>query len=175
MTSEKYGLTHAEYMAFRNRYLPNPVKTIFVLESPPKTGLYFYNPDGKTGEPLFTAMMKDVLEIKPRTKDAGLREFAARGYLLIDATYSPVDHLKGRKRDDAILANLSKLLDDLRRYVTPETQVIIAKANVCDLLDVRLTAAGINVINRGERIYFPSHSRQPQFREAVRRLLAIGA
>jgi hypothetical protein len=54
----------------------------------PKSGLYFYKPEGLLSEPLFSAMMKDVLEIKPRTKDEGLREFAARGFLLIDATYS---------------------------------------------------------------------------------------
>ena len=46
-------------------------KIVFVLESPPKSGLYFYKP-GAVSEPLFSAMMKDVLEIKPQTKEEGL-------------------------------------------------------------------------------------------------------
>jgi hypothetical protein len=36
-----------------------------VLESPPKSGKYFYSPEGLVSEPLFSAMMKGVLEIKP--------------------------------------------------------------------------------------------------------------
>lgn len=69
------GLTPAEYRHFRERHLPGHPNIIFVLESPPKSGKYFYKPDGLVSEPLFSAMMKDVLEMKPSTKDEGLREF----------------------------------------------------------------------------------------------------
>jgi hypothetical protein len=37
-------------------------------------------------------MMKDVLEISPASKEEGLREFAGRGFFLIDATYTPIKH-----------------------------------------------------------------------------------
>jgi hypothetical protein len=63
MVENKNGLTRAEYLRFRAPYLPEDRKIIFVLESPPKSGLYFYNPEGRASEPLFGAMMKDVLGI----------------------------------------------------------------------------------------------------------------
>ena len=49
----QYGLTRAEYLSLRAPYLPEDRKIIFVLESPPKSGLYFYNPQGRVSEPLF--------------------------------------------------------------------------------------------------------------------------
>jgi len=55
----RHGLPRAEYMRFRERFLPAHRRIIFVLESPPKSGLYFYKPEGLTSEPLFSAMMKD--------------------------------------------------------------------------------------------------------------------
>jgi hypothetical protein len=70
-TPYQHGLTPAEYLRMRERYLPEHPKIIFVLESPPKSGKYFYNPEGLISEPLFSAMMKGVLEIKPTTKDEG--------------------------------------------------------------------------------------------------------
>jgi hypothetical protein len=98
----RYGLTRAEYLSLRAPYVPNERKLVFVLESPPKSGLYFYNPDGRVSEPLFSAMMKDVLEIRPTSKAAGLREFTRQGCLLVDATYVPVNHdeLSLRERND---------------------------------------------------------------------------
>jgi len=86
-------------------------------------------------EPLFRAMMKDVLEIDPKTKDEGLREFAARGFLLVDATYTPVNHahLSKRDRNRRILDDYAVLVDDLRDHTEPSTRLILVKANVCEL------------------------------------------
>ncbi len=41
------------YLKLRNKYLPESLKIIFILESPPASGKYFYNETGKTTEPLF--------------------------------------------------------------------------------------------------------------------------
>src|SRR5580693_6519306 len=104
MPQVAHGLIRADYLRFRAPYLPKQREIIFVLESPPKSGLYFYNAEGRVSEPLFSAMMKDIIGMKPKSKDEGLREFAARGFLLIDATYTPVnhDHLSPQKRNKQI-------------------------------------------------------------------------
>lgn len=44
------------------RKKPSPLKLVFILESPPVSGKYFYDPTGKTTEPLFAAMMKVIRE-----------------------------------------------------------------------------------------------------------------
>lgn len=163
-------LTKAGYLAFRNRYVPAKVRTIFVLESPPTSGKYFYNPDGKTSEPLFRAMMKDVLGIASNSKEEGLKQFAARGYLVIDATYTPVNRFTDRQKEAAILANFPHLISELRRYKGSQTGIVLVQANVCRLLEPKLRESGFNVLNRGKVIPFPSSGQQNKFGVAVRKV-----
>jgi hypothetical protein len=155
-------------------YTPQHPQLIFVLESPPKSGLYFYDPTGRVSEPLFSAMMTDVLGIKPATKNDGLKAFAARGCLLVDATYSPVnhDHLSPRERNALILQDFPLLEADLPEYARPDTRLVIVKANVCDLLEARLTGAGFTVLNKGRRIPFPSTGQQGKFRVLITEVLS---
>jgi hypothetical protein len=175
MSEVQHGLTRTEYVRLRASYLPEHRKIVFVLESPPKSGLYFYNPEGRVSEPLFGAMMKDIIGIKPRSKDEGLREFATRGFLLIDATYTPVnqDHLSLQERNKRILGDLPVLIDELHVYVGPDTGVVLVKANVCTLLEPILTAHGFPILNRGRIIPFPSTGQQNRFRGAVRQVLGL--
>jgi hypothetical protein len=174
MSQIQHGLSRAEYLRLRAPYVPEHRKLVYVLESPPKSGLYFYNREGRVSEPLFSAMMKDIVEIKPRTKDEGLREFSARGFLSIDATYKPVnhDHLSDRERNMRILDDLPVLVDELRQYVGPNTGVVLVKANVCTLLAPILAAHGFPIINRGRKIPFPSNGQQNRFRDAVQQVLS---
>ena len=44
-------LTKADYLAFRRRFEPTPIRLVVVAESPPQNQKYFYNPDGKISEP----------------------------------------------------------------------------------------------------------------------------
>jgi hypothetical protein len=178
MNDSQHGLSHAEYMRFRGPYTPQDPKLIFVLESPPISGDYFYNPAGRTTEWLFRAMMKDVLEASPQTKHEGLTEFAARGYLLIDATYTPVN-ISGPKsvRDKAaaaqILKDLPLLVADLRQYAQPNTQLVLVKANVCRLLAGQLVQEGFTVLNGNLVIPFPSNGQQPKFSAMIRQVLGL--
>jgi hypothetical protein len=66
------------------------VKLLIVAKSPPASGLYFYNPAGRVTEPLFAALMEQ-LGITCATKEEGLRSFQQSGWLLVDATYTPID------------------------------------------------------------------------------------
>jgi hypothetical protein len=120
-------------------------------------------------------MMKDVLEIKPKTKEEGLAEFASRGFLLIDATYKPVNHphLSQKARNALILDDFPLLIEELRKHAEPETGVVLVKANVCELLEPKLTNCGFTVLNRGKKIPFPSTGQQNRFREAVREVLGL--
>ena len=167
-------LTKSDYLRLRNRYLPENIRTIFVLESPPASGRYFYNPGGSLSEPLFRAMMKDVLGIGPGSKEEGLKEFAERGYLLIDATYTPVNDCKKKtKRNGVILRDLPALVDDLRKYAQPGTEIVLVKANVCRLLEPKLRELGLNVANRGTVIPFPSSGQQRKFAKTLGQVLQI--
>ena len=101
-------LTRSDYHAFRRVYLPADLKLIVVAESPPVSGLYFYDPVGAVSEPLFSAFMQRI-GVKPRSKDEGLRSFHQKGWLLADATYEPVnvDAYKKVERNGIIMRDYS--------------------------------------------------------------------
>jgi hypothetical protein len=61
----------------RRRYLPKDIRLVIVAESPPVSGLYFYDAKGKSTEPLFSALMKQ-LPFSPISKEDGLKEFQRR-------------------------------------------------------------------------------------------------
>jgi hypothetical protein len=85
-----------------------------------------------------------------------------KGWLLVDATYQPVNALDTSSRDAAIVRDYPLMRDDLRA-LAPE-RVVLIKANVCLLLEPKLIADGFRVINAGRTIYFPSNGRQRDFR-----------
>jgi hypothetical protein len=177
-TRAEYGLSKADYARLRERYTPKHPKIIFVLESPPISGKYFYNPGGRTTEPLFSAMMKDVLGLSPRTKHEGLTEFAAHGYLLVDATYTPMN-IPGpaRVRDKAAAAQIQKdfplLVAELHKQGQTGTKLLLVKSNVCRLLRTPLTQQGFVVLNDNLAIPFPSNGQQTRFRKMVRQVLGL--
>lgn len=156
--------------------MPQNIKTIFVLESPPVSRKYFYNPIGKTTEPLFSAMMKCVLHIEPNTKAEGLAQFQKSGYLIVDATYTHVNGLgrQRRKRNEIIERNYHNLLSDLNTLVgkkKSKTKIILVKANICRLLEPKLKADGFNVANAGVIVPFPASGHQVNFCVEIHKLL----
>lgn len=154
-----------EYLTVRRAFMPEPLKLIIIADSPPKSGLYFYNPTGRVSEPLFDAMMKH-LGCVPKTKGEGLSEFQKRGWLLVDATYEPVDETSKKGRDEAILRDYPLLCADLEGLAPDKkTPIVLVKANVCRLLERRLTEDGFTVLNAGVEVYFPANGNQGQFHE----------
>jgi hypothetical protein len=154
-----------EYLALRRRYEPEHVKLVVVAESPPASGLYFYNPEGRVTEPLFSALMKQ-LDIHCGQKADGLLKLQQCGWLLVDATYEPVNQLRDSQRREVIERDFRLLCDDLQT-LTPDRSapLILIKENVCRTLEPGLVRAGFNVLNRGIIVPFPSTGQQNKFHE----------
>ena len=157
------SLPREGYLSLRRRYEPEALSLIIVAESPPKSGKYFYTPDGAVSESLFAALMKS-LGLTPSTKACGLRAFQRKGWILVDATYEPVNKLSNAGRNAVILRDYPLLRDDLAS-LTPERSapLILIKANVCRLLESRLVEDGFHVLNGGRVVYFPANGRQKDF------------
>ncbi|MDA3918993.1 MAG: hypothetical protein PF690_18775 [Deltaproteobacteria bacterium] len=159
------------YLKLRNKYFPKELKFILVLESPPVSGKYFYDETGKTSEPLFNELMK-ALNYKPIAKKDGLKFFSDQGFFLVDATYKPINKLKGVERNNTILSDFDNLVADLENS-TPEKQsgLILVKANICRLLENELQQKGFNVLNQGAVIPFPSTGQQKRFQTEFQKIL----
>ena len=117
-------------------------------------------------EPLFAAIMLQ-LRLTPINKDVGLRELKQRGWVLVDATYRPVDKLTkdaSHDRDEVIATDYPLLRDDLRSLMPSRSiPLILIKSNVCRTLEPLLLKDGFTVLNGGRAIYFPSHGQQTKF------------
>jgi hypothetical protein len=105
-------MTRNEYLALRRRYEPESIRLVIIAESPPASDKYFYKPAGAPSEPLFAALMRE-LGLSPRTKEEGLCEFQRRGWVLVDATYEPVNKLSESSADRMIERDYPSLRDDL--------------------------------------------------------------
>ena len=162
------------YIKLRAKYRPPRPKLVLIAESPPAGGKYFYDPSGRVTEPLFRAMMRDVLGISPNSKEEGLSEFAKAGFLLVDATYTPVNKsFSPKERNAKILEDYPLLLEDLNDLLPSKaTKIMLIKANVCRLLDARLQSDGFTVLNRRIVVPFPAFSNQKRFQEVVTDLLS---
>jgi len=156
-------------------YEPENIRLVIVAESPPASGKYFYDPTGSTNEPLFAAIMLQ-LGRSPISKEVGLRELQERGWLLVDATYQPVDKLTkeaSHDRDAIIASDYPLLLDDLASLMPNRSiPLVLIKANVCRILGPLLSKDGFSVLNGGRAIYFPSHGRQTEFKQQFSTVLS---
>jgi hypothetical protein len=165
-------MKRSEYLDLRHAYEPQgSVKLVIVAESPPISGKYFYDSTGSTSESLFAALMQQI-DFSPSAKEEGLREFQRRGWVLIDATYEPVDGFSDSSRNKVIERDYPLLRDDLTTLIpNRSTPVVLIKANVCRILGPKLVQDGFNVLNRESTIPFPSTGHQNKFHEQFRAVL----
>jgi hypothetical protein len=156
-------MERVDYLAFRRQYQPANLALVIIAESPPISGKYFYNPEGAVTEPLFRAIFQQI-GLLPSSKQSGLRRLQELGWLLIDATYEPVNDYTDKNKNLVIARDYPHLREDLMT-VSPNqtTPVVLIKANVCRLLEERLRADGFKVINHGQIVPFPSHGQQGKF------------
>jgi hypothetical protein len=84
----------------------------------------------------------------------------------VDPTYELVNTYDGKRRDEVISRDYEQLREDLDHLLPDRTiPIVLLKANVCRLLEPRLTRDGFNVLNGGRLVYFPSTGQQRKFRE----------
>ncbi len=165
----------SEYLKMRGDFTPKPreqIKCIFVLESPPDSENYFYKIEGKKTEPLFSAMMK-IIDESPKDKNEGLILLRDKGFLLVDATYTPVNKIKKESvKNKIILDDFENLISDLRQIMGVKViPLILVKKNIC-LLEPRLAKKGFTVLNNGTMIPFPAFGHQKRFHEIVKKILS---
>lgn len=158
------------YLKLRNKYLPEILRIIFILESPPASGKYFYDETGSTTEPLYNEMMK-ALHYKPVDKKDGLEYFKNQGFILVDSTYKPVNKMKNKEREATILSDFRNLIDDLENINGKESQLFLIKANICRLLEDKLKLKGFRVLNEGIVVPFPSSGQQKRFHIEIAKIL----
>ena len=173
---DHYGgdMERMQYLDMRRIYHPGSLNLLIIAESPPASGLYFYDPNGRVTEPIFAEFMK-YLGLHPSTKADGLQALRDIGWLLLDATYEPIDkkfRSRDRRRDAILLRDYSQLKEDIQALSTGRSvPIVLMKENVCRVLEPVLLADKFNVLNRGRKVYLPVQGNQSHFHRQLREIL----
>ena len=115
---------HAERERLRRQYRPTRIRMLFIGESPPASGRFFYRQDSG----LYRAIRDAFRMVDPSiTADTFLEIFRNSGCYLIDACAGPVDHLDARSRRAACLASEPALTRKIRQ-LEPATIVTLVKS-----------------------------------------------
>jgi hypothetical protein len=109
----------------RRRYLPSRVHVLFVGESPPAGGTFFYR-----GNSHLFRNTKEAFEaaLQRRWDNATdfLRFFQSSGFFLEDLCKQPMNRLGGSERHERCQASVSSLAERIRRHA-PEHLVVTPK------------------------------------------------
>jgi hypothetical protein len=102
----------------RNRFRPDRITTLFVGESAPAGGTFFYNNNSS----LFRAMKKAF-----GGGTAFLDDFKRNGFYLDDLVQTPINKLASKERSARRWGSVSEFTNRLQEY-KPEAVVIVMRA-----------------------------------------------
>jgi hypothetical protein len=155
--------TRRQREILRRRFCPDHVRWLFIGESPPASGRFFYR--GDSG--LYRAMRDAFRTVEPSITDANFLDgFQASGCYLIDLCLEPVDHLDSQARRAVCLAGevpLSRTIAQL------QPQVI---ASVVRSIEDNLARAACQAQWHGQFIRLPYPGRWSHHRDVFMSLLA---
>ena len=172
------GTTQAlidNYSVARNKYKPRNIGVLFIAESPPSSGGYFYSEKTIGKDHLFRETMK-ALEFWPKDrpmrkgcdKRSMLNEFRSLGFFLIDTCEFPVDKLRPRERR---FSTLQGALTLPRRVgaLCPDRILIVKKTVFKPAIQALSKTSFARRVLNTEPLPFPSHGNQKRYRTMLRR------
>ena len=124
MERRNFGLTKHAREELRLKYLPKSVRLLFVGESPPASGRFFYRQDSG----LYRAVRDAFQTVDPKINDANfLARFQAAGCYLIDLTGKPVDDLQPAARREACRNGEPRLTQIISQF-QPATILVLLRS-----------------------------------------------
>jgi hypothetical protein len=173
------------------RYLPNPLRLLFIAEAPPafKVNRLFYFTGLGDGDTLFLEMMKvlypaevgysegafrpgsSATQMRLRKQEL-LRKFQKDGYHLIDAYEQPMpDGVSAATKTVLMRSTLPALQSRVRRLLGKRSVPLILVGGITySVCAEALRADGHRVVN-GTMIHHPARGGQKLFRAKLREVL----
>lgn len=167
----------AERERLRHSYKPSKIRFLFIAESPPNSGGFFYNPKTIGRDSLFAETMR-TLRLWPENKTMSkgfdkrplLKRFQSMKYYLLDSSQTPVDKLGFRERNRKVRGEIPRLIREIKK-LKPD-KIVLVKKNVFQIVGPALVKEdfAVRVLNK-TFLAFPSHGNQLKYRRHLRRLL----
>jgi len=142
----------------RASYRPNRITTLFVGESAPHGGTFFYNQDSG----LFREMRKAF-----HGNGHFLQDFKRNGFYLDDLVLEPVNHLKDTDRRSLRKQSIPSLVERLKEY-RPKAIVILLHS-IRPMVLQALREAGVS--NEPYCTPYPGFGNQPRFHQAMAEII----
>jgi len=139
----------------RVHYRPKSITTLFVGESPPHSGKFFYYGNTALAHHMSFAMRSAGLGVDG---DFLLR-FKAYGWYLDDLVLVPVDRMRPAQRREACLAARSSLADRIAEY-RPQA-IVTVLLRIKEIVEAAATAAGSDAPRYA--VPFPGNGQQARF------------
>lgn len=142
------------YENVRKSYRPDRITTLFVGESAPHGGTFFYNQDSG----LFREIRKAF-----QGQDRFLDDFQKNGFYLDDLVLEPVNQLSAKDRLSLCKSSISSFSKRLRTY-KPEAIVILLH-RIRPIVLNAIAEAGLSA-----KLYctpYPGFGNQPRFHQAM--------
>lgn len=164
----------AWYDELREAHRPHRLRVLLIGESPPDPGpgdrRFFYWPELRIDN-LYRGVAEAVYgqDIALQPKARVLKRLQADGFWLIDATDTPVNRMRGRRRAAAIRAAVPGLVTKCRE-LRPALGVVICKKSLYELTVGPLRAAGVGVLH-DVALPFPLGNWRAGFVAGLRRAL----
>lgn len=137
----------------RLRYRPACVRLLFVGESPPASGRFFYQADSGLYRAIRDAFARANSDFQ---KDSFLNVFRAHGCYLVDLCERPVDRLSKRERARACVKGEVRLSKTLRR-LRPDMVIVVVRSIAAN---VRRSEEHANWSGRHLELPYPGRWRQ---------------
>ena len=147
----------------RKRYRPNRVRILFVGESPPASGRFFYQADSG----LYRAVRTTFLQAFPSLRNSTefLDSFCSLGCYLVDLCGEPVDNMSRDTRRCACRKGETRLAQEIRA-LHPETIVTMVRSIAANVKHVQERTGWT-----GRHLELPYPGRWHRHRTEFRRLL----
>jgi len=169
------------YKEASEKFLPEKIRVLFIAESPPANGSFFFFEFARQEillTTLTTALFGDGNGFtKNDSKVDFLKELKREGYFLIDAVEYPINMTSDKNRELIIRKendNLLERLEGLKRInrVDADTKIILIKKSVYNILVNVLREKGFNILNNS-KVDFPKYYNDRNVIGEIRKLLNI--
>ena len=122
----------ATYKEARLKYKPNRVRTLFIGESPPAKGDYFYFGGSNNLLRYIRQAFVSVYGDKCGGRDDFLQFFKENGYYLVDLSEEPINWKSDIERKQLRLESINSLAKRVKD-INPESVIIFMKAIEADV------------------------------------------
>jgi hypothetical protein len=155
---------HSAVEVVRARFRPEQITTLFVGESAPASGAFFY-----TGNTAMLRYMRSAVEPALGESDDFLEQFKAYGWYLDDLVLEPVNRLTRSQRQAKCRNAQDSLAERIARY-KPQAIVSLLLAIKPDV-DAAALAAGSSVPHHA--VPFPGMGQQKRFQTAMASIIPM--